>query len=778
MSRNARMWMVGWLMLHSAGAAASGAPDEDGRRASTVGEVIVTATRREESLQEVATAITAVGAQDIADLDIGGVLTAGTTAPNVYVKLQAGTIAGPEFAIRGVVSGNFNFQVDSGIGLYVDGVYLGRPGASAFDVADLERVEVLRGPQGTLFGRNAVGGAINLITAGPTGELGGKVEIGVGNFAERRIKGTLNLPAWNGLSLRVTAAHHQHDGYQENTAPTRSVTFSAPFGTLTTSRESGDEDVDSVLVALRYTGVENLTLDYRYDRSRWKGSLAGRQLLNIDPADSALVRFGSQPALGGTAVLGRERLDGFPLGLDTPSALDVDGHSLTAQYAFTDSVFLKYIGAYRSFDERAGGNGIDGNAFVDPNVPGNMLFLVYALRRAAQHQQSHELQLVGSSGAFDWIGGLFYFDERGRFDNPVMSAAFGTSSFPIGGVRQITDFDYLVGQQGRVNNSSSAAFAHLTWHATERLELGGGARHSSDRRLEQLDRAGLAFLAGPPFIGLKNRDTRSRASFSDWNFDVSAKYRLSDTANAYARAATGHVSGGVLLGTRFSPEKMRSYEVGVKSELLERTLRLNVAAFHQRRADLQVGGFDVAAGGNILINAGRERDSGLEIEATFVPSDRLLLNGSYGYTNVAVGNGVRTVQPKHTGYLGAQYQLAQFAGSVRLTTRIDANWRSESRRIQCPIGSTQDPVRGCGNLQNADAALDDALVLPSQWLLAARVSLEDIPLGGGVRGRASLWTRNLTNNDDYYFLFTLGNKTVVGAFERPRTYGLDFSVEF
>ncbi len=186
--------------------AQTSANDTD-NRASRVEEVTVTARRVEESLQEVPTAVTALTADDLEALNIDGFLTVVQTVPNVYIQKQGGSPAAPQMNIRGVSNGSLNLQVDSGIGMYIDGVYMGRAGAASFEMADLARVEVLRGPQGTLFGRNSTGGAISLITAAPAGEFAVKVEGGVGNLEHHRYKASIDMPEWNGLSGRLVLGH-------------------------------------------------------------------------------------------------------------------------------------------------------------------------------------------------------------------------------------------------------------------------------------------------------------------------------------------------------------------------------------------------------------------------------------------------------------------------------------------------------------------------------------------------------------------------------------------
>lgn len=190
-----------------------------------------------------------------------------------------------------------------------------------------------------------------------------------------------------------------------------------------------------------------------------------------------------------------------------------------------------------------------------------------------------------------------------------------------------------------------------------------------------------------------------------------------------------------------------------------------------------MAGFDPSQGGNLLLNAGSERDRGIEIETTVIPLSGLTLTGNYGFTDVNISTNVRTYQPRHTGYLAAAYEMPSFANGSTLSFRVDGQYIGRHFRMQCPIGSSQSPITGCSNLAAADLALDRALIIPATWQLGARISLADIPLGK-TRATLSAWGKNLANSDKFEFLFPLIDTWVVGSFQTPRTYGVDLRIEF
>ena len=210
-------------------------------------EIVVTARRVQEKLQDVPTAITAISTKELEQQQILSVEDIGNTIPSLILQPQIGTAAVPQISIRGISSGTLNPEVDSPIGIYVDGVYLGRAVGSQFDLADLQQIEVLRGPQGTLFGRNAEAGAVNFITQGPTGVLDGRLETTFGNYNLKRVKATFDTPEFNGLSMRLTVLHAEQDGYVKNKTPGITIDLPEPFGPQTSTSTLGGNDTTALL---------------------------------------------------------------------------------------------------------------------------------------------------------------------------------------------------------------------------------------------------------------------------------------------------------------------------------------------------------------------------------------------------------------------------------------------------------------------------------------------------------------------------------------------------
>jgi iron complex outermembrane receptor protein len=723
--------------------------------------VVVSARRKKEKIQDVPASITAISAKDIENMKIVTVVDVGQAAPNVQVAQQGGAVA-PEFRIRGISNGSLNVQVDSGIGVYVDGVYLGRLGAAAFEVADLAQVEIMRGPQGTLFGRNSTGGAVNLITSDPTGVTGISAEIGFGNYQERRQKVSLDFPTFAGLAARLTVAHRQNDGYVTNTAPIQTFKISGR-GDFTTSRNAPANDVDSALLSLQYKGIKDLVLDYKFDYSSSKQGINYRQIMNIDPGVT-----GGYPAVD--VPVGFAFRDHLPATFESPAKMKVKGHSFKTTYAINSDVSAKYIGAYREYKLNYGLNGVYGaGLWTDGESYGAPML---ATRRERQHQVSHEVQLLGKTGPLDWIGGLFYFQEKAGVDNPIMLGALGFQGLKPGIAYNINpDTDYYIGQKDQAVNKSTAAYAHATYELSQQFVLSGGLRHTKDDRTEHVDYAGrLAF--GPTVIvpGFVNRDFEYSGSHTD--YDLSGTFKFNKDTSAYLKYSTGYVSGGILMGTSFQPEKVKSIEAGIKSVALDNRLRTELALFHMKREDQQIEGF--GGNGYNMANAGTGTIKGLEFEVMYKPVEELTLNGSLGLSNVHNSGQYRTYQPKHTASLGVEYKFPRIVNGILPTLRVDGTYMAKSNRLNCPAGmdAALNECTGTPNL-----ALDAKSGIPSTRLLNARLGFSNIPVASGS-GKLSFWVRNILDRRDPSYLYSLGGNTVAGIYQAPRTFGADFSVNF
>ena len=745
-------------------------------------DIVVTAQRREENLQNVPVAVTALSQETLGNFRVTDVHDLSGLAPNLQV-LSQGLQSIPTISIRGISSGVSNNSVDPKVGIYLDGVYIGRSVGAIFDLADIERVEVLRGPQGTLFGRNATGGAISLVTAAPTGELGVNAYASYGNYDSWRTRVTVNLPAIGPLSFKFTYLHDQSDGYMNNLIGGRTINLSLrdpSFGTLTYANRFGAKNVNAFQAAARLQATDNLTIDYKFDYTDSKTVGSAAQLLGVPagataPLASAILAF--QPAFGGITNLSTTRLDTVA-NATSAEQLNVQGHNVTMTLHANDNIEVKSITGFRSFDQKpnifdlgaTGGIRFTAGqlaALRQGNVPGvfnpavapgpnDSMFSLLTARKTRQSQFSQELQFVVTTKAFDLTAGLFYFHER----SPATDI-LGIFQPVANGVVIPTPFDSVFGSgvtESVAVNSSMAAYAQGTYHVTPKLDFTLGGRYTADNRETILIRTGAPGVGGggilPP--GTYKKDYE--------------KFNYTDGVTGYAKVATGYVAGGILSAIPYNPETVASYELGLKSELFNRRLRANFAGFYLNYKDLQIQTFQ--NGVQRFENAGKARIWGVEAEVDAIPIERLTLSGTAGYTNFKylkyvseLGDITDIVRanyvPKWNVRLSGQYDFPEFSGGGNMYFRLDGRWQSMAYPGALPTGVP---------------ALDAITITKPFWIVDGRFGLVNLPMGG-VKLGASLWVKNLLNRDD---VFIFGPQVInqTAEFIVGRTFGADVTLKF
>lgn len=734
-------------------------------------DIIVTAQKVEQNLQQVPVAVTAISAETIEQRQIQGFSDLSGVAPGVVMN-PGGSGSGPSPRIRGIGGGNIASGVDVGVALYIDNVYQARTVGLGFEAADIERIEVLRGPQGTLFGRNATGGAINIITAGPKGEWAVRQEAMVANRDRFRTKTRLDLPEWNGLSIALSYMHDQQDGYVRNSQGGvrwnfEDVTRGLVKGTRTSARSLGANNVDSGQVAIRYE-PESLPLkvDYRFNIVDRKSTLPGNQVL---AAGFGSLFYGVQPP--GNGKISLARLSSVPNNYSTPEYLRTWSHSLTLSLDVSDQLQLKSISGIRhykdSFSNNIAGDGsmidnagtsaiVAGFGFAPTPGAGAPFTLGSIIQFEESDQYSQEFQAILKTDPVDLIAGLYYFQEKTLSVSPYIGYSDLSPPNPATAtnVLSITDSD--------ANNRSYAAFAQATVHLNDKLDLIGGIRYTKDKR---------ETTAGP----ISTLSVDFAKTFKKWTWLANVTYRPTDDLTLYAKASTGFLSGGVFNGNVFDPETVTSYELGVKSDFLDNRVRLNVAAFYMDYQD-QITGLVNPQQIFIYDNVGSSSITGVEIELLAKPVPELTLGANWGYSHYKIkefilnGND-RTndfafgggQSPEHTVQLSADYEFPEILGGVKPVFHANADWTSKFARIAFPGNWPQ-------NVQNT-------LYGSNFWDVDARLTLSDIAFGNTATGKFSLWAENLLNKKKIAFANDLSS-VLVGAFTEPRRYGLDFSIEF
>ncbi|HVN41970.1 MAG TPA: TonB-dependent receptor [Steroidobacteraceae bacterium] len=673
-------------------------------------EVMVTAQRREESLQKTPIAITALGPGDLARLRIADVSDLANVVPSVVVTPSAGSKGTPNTFIRGMGNTDHQISKDNAVGIYVDGVPIGRNQGLTNEVADLERIEVLRGPQGTLYGRNSTAGAINLITNKPGRDFAFEQQLDLGNFNLVSSRTTLNVPLTEALQTRAVYVRGEQNGWVKNLNDT-----------LPNQTDFNMEDREVMRASLRWRPTGPLTIDYSYEYSQ--------------------LSFGNaffQVAEGPTAPAGRQEAEYVQRGLQPSDSL-ARGNCLTINWDLGD-VQLRSIGGYRSLN-----------------------YLVYQDYINAFNQMVHdqtqtwseELQLLGRAfnQRLSYVAGLFYYNEKGTR-------------------QRLSDFIVARDEAFTAARSTSAAgFAQATWTPPvvgDRLHLTLGARYTQDERraLKVFQVNGLVPIVPD---GLTVSGDRA---FGKFNPTATAEYAVSEGVNSYFRYATGYRAGGFnssstpqSFAAGFGPEDVKSYELGLKADLLQRQVRINVAIFRNDYTDLQVDQVRTPPIFADTVNAGEARMQGADIEATaiLVPGLRAslsyaLLDAKYdhyvdnGIDKAKLGTVAVPFAPHYSVAGGIQYEGDR------------TRWGTFSASVDCH--AVDDIYSGPAKATGHNSAY-------SLW--NARAQLGEIPLARGELTLA-IWGKNLA--DKQYTVISAPLGLVSKIYGEPRTLGAELAYRY
>lgn len=755
---------------------------DEGASGDGLGEIIVTAQKRAENIQDVPIAISAVGSEYLESRGISSIDGLGTIAPNVKIERAPSSKTITQIAIRGSVTINPAITWEPAVGLYLDGVYIAKAQGSIFDIADLERVEVLRGPQGTLYGRNALAGAINLITKKPSGEAGGSMELTYGSYDYKKIKGVIDLPRMGIFSAKLSGQYVKRDGLVDIVPnPVAGVVTALP----NVVNQTDTIDSGSFMAQVRAELSDSVALDYTYDYNKQKQRPPFAQLLRVnrngDPRD--IFDPGSPSFAFGGAF--------FPLHLyanpKRQGVASIDGgvyersraygHALTLT-ADLGSATLKSITAYRDL---AWSDGLD--------LDGSPTPVAYTQRITDYHALSQELQLTGTalSDRLNYVLGAFYFKEKAE--------TLGPQVFFGGGA----DFQSDYGSHTR----AFALYTQLDYKLTDALKLSVGGRYTHEtkdvRRFLRVnfDAANGIFsplvVANIPYGGVPD------AKYNNFSPAATLSYAASEDVNVYARFARGFKSGGfngetndfgaptaacptgaLELCDPYNPEKVDSYELGIKTKLADGRLILNVAAFRDQHKDIQLSIFRATgAASSIVRNAASARIQGLEFEAIARPVDALTVNATLALLDAKYNkyldagldvsnNRAFPHTPKRSASLGVDW--AVFKGDWgKFNLYGDVNYVSAYFTFPYPL------VTPTPSDQNAYTTRSKG-----RTIVNLRAALSDFEIGG-VRTEIAAFVRNLTKEDNPSNFIDFGpgfGGLTLGYFPDPRTWGISAAVRF
>jgi iron complex outermembrane recepter protein len=581
---------IGCLLSVARPAAAQTAPSTAVKVADAsarLEEVVVTAEHHATSVQSTPIAITALTSETLDRANVETVERLVQLTPSMHYN----DVIGEAFLAIRSVGGEPNTTIggDPSVSFNVDGVYIARPTSVSSILFDVDRIEVLRGPQGTLYGRNATGGAINVITKAPNfTEFGGTADVLFGNYNDRRARAAINMPlVTDRVALRVSGVSDRHDGYLKN------LSYPDGFDDL------NDLDVNAFRGQLGFRFTDDVELTLRADTTHRGGN---------GPMLKAQGPFGN-PALTAPPPRGYGAPPNpdnpFAIYQDEPSKFDVKetGESGELRWHGLGEAGLTVIAAHRD---------VDYNFRRDQDSSGARFATSVADQRA--RQDSVEARLASESGGpLTWQVGAYYFREKGFSE--VSLRVFAPSGALVQNPRPRLDID----------SRSTALFGQATYALSDRLNLTGGLRYTWDKKdAVQYVRSGPLSIVAP-----------SSRSWSAPTGKVTVDYALNANAFLYGTISRGYKAGGYSLdGPAFNPEKIWAYEAGLKTQLFDRRLQLNFSAFYYNQKDLQISQTGIGnSGAPVLItdNAGAATTRGAEVEFQATPVQNLHLSGSVAY---------------------------------------------------------------------------------------------------------------------------------------------------
>ena len=732
--------LAGLLLLAIPQAAFAEAASETA--SNIIEEVIVTATKREESIQDVPVAVSAFTGEDLSARGVEDLYGLAEVAPSIAVYSSNSTSNGGTLRIRGVGTTGNNPGLEAAVGTFIDGVYRSRAGLAFNDLLDIDRVEILRGPQGTLFGKNTVAGAVNVITRKPDFENTLDLTLGAGDFDSGELAIVGNGVLSDVLAARITYGYRKRDGFYED---------------IDNGNAYDNRDRHNVRMQLLWTPNDDVEVRIIGDRTERDETCCPAAFWIPGPTSAAVAALGGDitPFEVDESVRVGTNYEPYEIVRDQGLSVDV-------LWDMADGNTFRSVTARRDY-QVARGQDID---FTNADI------LHPQDTDESFENVSQEFQLYGESGSLSWLVGTYMYTEDldsdeyvvfshdggtyfGLLVNPALGPLFAGDPAGRGVPGQGYDAVFFSETEGW------SLFTHNTWHATERFDVTLGLRYSTEEK-----DAG-AIINGAPFGGVindpfcavvplaslcNNRSYNRKEEESEVTGTLKAAWAVTDEVNAYASYGRGYKAGGYNLDqqgisqnaagvwvdeTRFNPEFSDSFELGVKARALEGRLTVNSALFHTKFDDFQLNTFTGL--GFIISNVKEATSQGVEVESMLALGGGLFLTAGFTYADARYGEGLIPLNEHLEDKRVTQSPLWQSSMSVFVDREIpNSDWRfilngNWSHIGEANTGSDLDPekVRAAMNLLNAQFG----------------VRSED------GRYEAVIWGRNLTDKTSNFLVF-------------------------
>ena len=730
-------------------------------------EIVVTARKQSESLQDVGFAVSAMSQTEIERTFARDLTDLASISPNLIID-DTGQGPGGVAAIfiRGIGVADVEKNFDPAVGVVVDGMFIGANAGSLLRSIDLASAEVLRGPQGTLFGRNTIGGRINVTRTQPTGELGGKLRAGVENYDTYYVDGVLNFGLTDNLAGKVVVAKREQDeGYFDNATTGQdgrgkvdyqsynlnmlwSVTDSLELE-FTYQEEETDQDTPELIntgqdrhLFCNNTGQSpGNTVDYGYCSPSMSSPISGDRYVTLNQG----LRSGGPTADRDNPLLFSMESDAVPLPLQ--STFDTEMYSFEARWSLSDSYRIDYLFGHWESDETAFTNW-DG-------VPE----LLYSTSRPGSYEQdSHELRLTyDAGGRLSFVGGVYYWESS------YIAESNSWVGFPAPGL--IIDIYQFTEQ----DTESQAVFFEGDYAVTDRLTLTVGGRYTKDekktRQQGNVETISGDFTANP------------EEEWNEFTPRMGARYAFNDDVMAFFTYSKGYRSGGfngrvnsvIEAREAFDPETVDNYELGIKSEWLDNRLRINANIFfmeyEDKQEELQLPDSSGTGQKTVVTNASSATIQGIEFDVQAYVSDRFSLRANLGYLDTEYDNF------QYTALDGSVVDLSslEFRRAPDVTGTLDATYEWDMaggtawvRGSYHYIGGHFTNVTNSPELENDGQSLVDASV---NYAMSNGLTL-------------SLFGRNLTDEDGYSHGYDVAGLWSYAAVRAPRTYGVELVYNF
>jgi iron complex outermembrane recepter protein len=770
-------------------------------------EIVVTAQKRSENLQDVPIAISVLGSEGIENRHVQSLLDLGDGAiPSLKVAPFFSRPGALIVNVRGVgvLSDSNQPARDQGVGVYVDGVYLGRAQGLGTALYDVENIEVLKGPQGTLFGRNTEGGAVNIVTKRPSGEFGLKSTVSIGNFGSYKGDVHLDLPETANISVKIDAVVSKRNGFVKNLLPGAS--------------DFNSYDKRGVHVGILWRPSSDFKADYSFDTAYDATSTLYLQLVEAPVGAPATA---TAPAIlpNRLAAIGPVQANRASTSIvgspQEPSIGRTTGVRLGLDWNLSSNLTLKSITSYRRLTQGQFDNGNASPGLQQPlttaNPTGSFLgfaFSRYSLAQFRQNQFSQELQAIGEFARVKYQLGALYYKENVT-DNAAapntlqFTDAAGTTFGPCDAVL-VASCRPVIQRASNVTTTSIGVYGQATYTppiGDDIVHLTLGGRWTRDKKVGSL----FTINGALPILPVNGVNVQAaiplNASFSRIDPLVNLSLDVSENIHVYGKWSTGYKSGGAssrsLSYRSFNPENVSMFEIGAKTEFFDRRVRLNLAAYTGTYKGIQldfaglyedvINGVRVATTRTTLdvVNApGTGKLKGFEAELALAPVTGLTLTASYAYNSVKIPNTInpfpqtggvfitvplpiyQVYTPENSASASIDYEAP--LGGVTLKAHFDGNY--DSGYFANYTDSEFDPVTRA--VRYAQPKGDKALIFNG------RLAIADIDMGNSdAKLTVAVWARNLFNEQHLFYKTGTPRSGIQGFFNDPRTFGVELNIK-